>query len=66
MAVVGDGLRVAARCPNDGIIEAIEGTSPGHYVMGVQWHPERTYDTDPISRALFRSLIAAARAWSIQ
>lgn len=64
--VVGDGLRVAARCPDDGIIEAIEGTSPGHYVMGVQWHPERGYDTDPISRALFRSLIAAARAWSIQ
>ncbi len=64
--VVGDGLRVAAKSPNDGIIEAIEGTSPGHYVIGVQWHPERSYETDPIARSLFRSLVMAARAWSIR
>ncbi len=40
---VGDGLRVAARCPQDGVIEAIEGTAPNHFVLGVQWHPERTF-----------------------
>ena len=27
--VVGDGLRAVARCPEDGVIEAIEGTAPG-------------------------------------
>src|SRR5204863_312594 len=27
-SVIGDGLRVVARCPEDGIIEALEGTSP--------------------------------------
>jgi putative glutamine amidotransferase len=60
--VMGDGLRVAARCPTDGIIEALEGTSPDHFVLAVQWHPERSVDEDEPSRALFHELIAAARA----
>src|SRR5581483_11357083 len=42
--VVGDGLRVAARSTADGIIEALEGTAGNHFVLAVQWHPERTYD----------------------
>jgi putative glutamine amidotransferase len=33
--VIGDGLRVVARCPDDGIIEAVEGTSPDHFVLAV-------------------------------
>ena len=63
--VVGDGLRVTARCPEDGIIEAIEGTLPGHYVLAVQWHPERTYEHDQPSRQLFSSFIQAARGWQL-
>ena len=59
--VVGRGLRVVARCPDDGIIEAIEGTAPDHFVLAVQWHPERSTD-DERSRAIFRALIAAAAA----
>jgi putative glutamine amidotransferase len=59
--VIGDGLRIVARCPNDGIIEALEGTSPDHFVLAVQWHPERTVDEDTTSRALFSALVAAAR-----
>jgi putative glutamine amidotransferase len=60
--IVGDGLRVAARCPEDGTIEAIEGTVPGHYVLAVQWHPERTFESDEPSLQLFKSFIAAAIA----
>jgi putative glutamine amidotransferase len=60
--MIGDGLRVVARCPNDGIIEALESTSPDHFVLAVQWHPERSVDADEASRALFRALVAAARA----
>jgi putative glutamine amidotransferase len=60
--VVGDGLRISARCPQDGIIEALEGTSPDHFVMAVQWHPERSVDDDEPSRAIFRALVDAARA----
>lgn len=58
--VIGDGLRVVARCPNDGIIEALEGTSPDHFVLAVQWHPERSFDDDEHSRAIFRALVQAA------
>ena len=29
---IGNGLRVAARCPNDGIVEALEGTASDHFV----------------------------------
>ena len=58
--VVGDGLRVVSRSP-DGIIEAVEGTAPDHYVIGVQWHPERTVELDEPSRRLFQSFISAAR-----
>jgi putative glutamine amidotransferase len=59
--VVGDGLRVVARSPQDGIIEAVEGTSPDHFVLAVQWHPERSVDEDEPSRAIFRTLVNAAR-----
>ncbi len=58
---IGDGLCVVARCPQDGIIEALEGTSPDHFVLAVQWHPERSVEDDEGSRAIFRALIEAAR-----
>jgi len=58
--VVGDGLKVVARCPQDGIIEAVEGTSPHHFVLAVQWHPERSFDDDEGSRRIFRALVEAA------
>jgi putative glutamine amidotransferase len=58
---IGEGLRIVARCPEDGIIEALEGTAPGHFVLSVQWHPERSVDDDDASRALFRALIKAAQ-----
>ena len=59
--VIGDGLRVVARSPQDGIIEGLEGTSPDHFVLAVQWHPERSVDEDESSRAIFRALVDAAR-----
>ena len=58
--VVGDGLKIVARSPHDGVIEAIEGTSPDHFVLAVQWHPERSYEDDESSRAIFHALVKAA------
>jgi putative glutamine amidotransferase len=62
---VGEGLRVVAHSPTDGVVEAIEGTSPEHFVLGVQWHPERSVDeAGPLgdsARAIFRSFIERAR-----
>ena len=63
IGIAGDGLRVVARCPQDGVVEAVEGTMPGQFVLGVQWHPERTLDSSPASRAIFARLVAEARSW---
>lgn len=61
--VPGDGLSVVARSEPDGVIEAIEGTSPEQFVVGVQWHPERTYFEHASSRAIFAAFVEAAAAW---
>lgn len=57
---IGGGLRISARCPDDGIIEALEGSDPGHFVLAVQWHPERSVAEDEASRSIFRALVQAA------
>jgi len=62
--VIGDGLRAVAHCAEDGVIEAIEGTMPGHYVLAVQWHPERTFESDQVSSKLFRAFVESAREWN--
>jgi len=66
IGVPGDGLRVAARSSEDGVIEAVEGgqaAADGHFVIGVQWHPERSFEESAASRALFGRLVAEAAAW---
>ncbi|HEY6764091.1 MAG TPA: gamma-glutamyl-gamma-aminobutyrate hydrolase family protein [Candidatus Sulfotelmatobacter sp.] len=58
---IGQGLQIVARCAEDGIIEALEGTASDHFVLAVQWHPERSVYEDEASRAIFSALIAASR-----
>ncbi len=60
VSVLGEGLRVTARCSEDETIEALEGTSDDHFVLGVQWHPERSFDASAASRHLFRAFVEAA------
>jgi putative glutamine amidotransferase len=57
---LGRGLRVAAVAP-DGVIEAIEHEPHKHWVLGVQWHPERMTG-HAFSESLFRALVQATRA----
>jgi putative glutamine amidotransferase len=59
----GDNLIVSAASPDDGVIEAVELDSPTHFVLGVQWHPERTYTHSAFSRAIFAAFTKAAEAW---
>jgi putative glutamine amidotransferase len=55
------GFRVAAKSQEDGIVEGIE--RPDHpFLVAVQWHPERMYRDHAEHLALFRSLVAAAKA----
>ncbi len=60
---IGDNLLVSAVSPADGIVEAVELNSSGRFVVGVQWHPERTYAENEFSRALFANFVGAAKAW---
>lgn len=60
---IGSGLRVSAH-HEDGTIEALEGTG-GRWLVAVQWHPERTPDSDG-SRRLFQAFVAAAAAFREQ
>ncbi len=64
IASPGPNLRVTAQAP-DGVIEAVEWTGSGNWVVGVQWHPERMA-SDALAAALFRELIAAARAAAVR
>ena len=64
VAAPGDNLRIVARSPEDGVVEAVEFPYEGEhlrFLLGVQWHPERSYDISAASRALFARLIAEAQ-----
>jgi putative glutamine amidotransferase len=53
---VAPSLRVTARA-SDGVIEAVESAENGRFLVGVQWHPERIWGENDLSRALFEELI---------
>jgi len=53
---LGDGLAVCGRCPEDGVIEAVE-MKHRCFVLGVQWHPESFW-----KRASFQALFDAHAA----
>jgi putative glutamine amidotransferase len=54
---VAPDLQVVATAP-DGIIEAL--TLPDHpFMLGVQWHPEKSAATDPTQQRLFDALVEA-------
>lgn len=59
----GDNLRVVAVSPGDAVVEAVELDAPDHFVVGVQWHPERTYRQSAFSRAIFAQFVEAAKSW---
>lgn len=63
IGIAGDGLRVVARCPQDGVVEGVEGESADHFVLGLQWHPERSHQESAASRAIFAHFMQIAREW---
>jgi putative glutamine amidotransferase len=57
---LGAGLLISARS-SDGAVEGIErADSSAGWLVGVQWHPERTSHSDPTQQALFNELAAQA------
>jgi len=67
VGIPGDALRVVARCPQDAVVEAIEGgqgtAGLAHFVLGVQWHPERSVESSASSRAIFARFLHEAAVW---
>jgi putative glutamine amidotransferase len=58
------GFVVEARCPEDGMIEAVRRRGPG-YVAAVQWHPEFHDLADPVTlddAPILADFLDAARA----
>lgn len=49
---LGQGLEPIAWAP-DGIIEAVVNTASAQLILAVQWHPELSFEVDPLSRKLF-------------
>jgi putative glutamine amidotransferase len=52
IGTLGENL-VATAWANDGVIECIEDNRQGRFVFGVQWHPELSWQTDVLSKAIF-------------
>jgi len=67
VGVIGDRLRRAAISPQDDVTEALEMEARQGFVIGVQWHPERSVEVDgpegDAARYLFAGFVAAARLW---
>ena len=61
----GRNLRIAARAP-DGVVEAVEWTGDSNWVTGVQWHPERMAESDPLSQRLFGTLMEVAHKAAVK
>ncbi len=79
VAAPGQGLRIVARSAEDGVVEAVEmdsdhpvfrvehfgeGRRTERFLLGVQWHPERSYSISAASRALFQRLVEEARSFA--
>jgi putative glutamine amidotransferase len=80
VGIAGESLSVSARCPDDGVVECIElqaapkddvarsaepdALGTNHFVLGIQWHPERSTEISATSRALFRRLVAEAERFA--
>ncbi len=57
---IGDGLEVAAEAP-DSIVEALIAADHP-WLIGVQWHPEKSTASDPTQQRLFDELVKVAEA----
>lgn len=62
LRALGAGLRVTAHAP-DGVIEAVV-LDDRPFQLGVQWHPEMQFASDPRQLRVFQALVERARGRS--
>jgi putative glutamine amidotransferase len=56
---LASNFEVTARCP-DGIIEAIESTTPDWFAVGTQFHPE-SQTASALDRRIFEEFVDAVK-----
>ncbi len=66
IGIPGDGLRITARCPQDAVVEAVEGGqategATAHFVLGIQWHPRTQLRYQRNLPRIIRSLCSRSR-----
>ena len=64
VSLPGEMLKVVAVSPVDMVIEAVETVEENHFVLGVQWHPERIYEHSRFARSIFRRFLDESNRWS--
>jgi putative glutamine amidotransferase len=57
----GCGLEAIAHA-GDGIIESVTSANNDNWILGVQWHPEKSYSYDEFSRKIFHHFLARCGA----
>jgi putative glutamine amidotransferase len=57
---IGKNLKVSAKSV-DGVVECIEDARAETFVLGIQWHPELSYQTDPFSSNIFKNFVQFCR-----
>jgi putative glutamine amidotransferase len=57
---LGKGLVVSGTAP-DRVVEGVERPDR-RFLLGVQWHPERSFSRAPDAAALFRAFVEACRS----
>jgi len=60
IARLANGLKPEAFA-EDGLIEAVRGLDDAAFCLGVQWHPEWSAKSNPVSTSLFRRFGQAAK-----
>jgi putative glutamine amidotransferase len=53
---------IASGWASDGVIEALEGDPAEGFLLGLLWHPEYTFERDPIHLRPYEALVRAASA----
>lgn len=61
----GEGLKVSAWCPEDGVIEAVESVEHP-WLFGLQFHPEQLWETNNSWSRLFANMCEAAIDYRVE
>jgi putative glutamine amidotransferase len=60
---LGKNLEIVARA-EDGFVEGVCDFSGGRYLLGVQFHPEKSFAEDSFSRAIIRDFVENLCGWN--